>query len=259
MDIGGLAGAWRSTGTGINNRGEVAGNSLFGVESHGFVYSNGTLKDIGTLGGTTEARDINDEGQVTGNSSLSGGSSLGGSHAFIYSNGVMTDLGTLGGLYSSGNAINDRGEVTGDATLTSTSGFLDAHAFLYSAGIMKDLGTLGGYSVGLGLNNAGQVVGKSIRSGLGGRAVLFADGLVMDLNQQLTSPIPGIVLTAATGINDRGQIIARGSSPLGEAYDRAYLLSPVPIPEPSALLLVSGGSSLGWILLRFGLIRRTPH
>ena len=55
------------------------------------------------------------------------------------------------------------------------------------------------------------------------RAVLFTDGLVVDLNQELMNPIPGIVLTAAMGINDRGQIIARGSSPLGEAYDQGLL------------------------------------
>jgi uncharacterized membrane protein len=85
-------------------------------------------------GGYTVGLAINNNGQVTGYSSIAktilsggccGGCYPGGphnpctthpTHAFLWSNGTMTDLGTLGGNYSQGLSINLSGQVVGSAS-----------------------------------------------------------------------------------------------------------------------------------------------
>ncbi len=64
-------------------------------ERHAFLYSKGTMTDLGVLPGGTESIGwgINKAGQVAGWVFKSSGEA----RAFLYSNGTMTDLGTLGG------------------------------------------------------------------------------------------------------------------------------------------------------------------
>jgi len=151
-------------------------------------------------------------GQVTGWADVDG---HGNHHAFLYSDGQMRDLGTLGGAQSEGRAINDAGQVTGWAW-TADDG---EHAFLYHDGQMQDLATFpNGPSNGLGINNEGQVVGM-----LAAHAFLYTDGQMLDLNT-LISLNRGMTLTAATAINDRGQIVVTDGN-------HAYLLTPVPIHD----------------------------
>jgi probable HAF family extracellular repeat protein len=60
---------------------------------HAFVYSDGAMQDLGTLGGTLSGGlAINASGQVTGWSFIAGSKAY---HAFLYSNGHMTDLNSL--------------------------------------------------------------------------------------------------------------------------------------------------------------------
>ena len=147
----------------LNERGQVTGyaptgstNHFFRPLLHAFLYSNGALTDLGTLGGTDSfGTAINERGQVTGYASTAQNAEF-PVHAFLYSNGALTDLGTLGGTESFGTAINERGQVTGMAA-TGRNG---THAFLYSNGAMTDLGTLGGaFSNGLAINERGHVTG----------------------------------------------------------------------------------------------------
>src|SRR5580704_13845737 len=95
-DLGTLPGMPSSEGGGINGIGQAVGTSFTDSCSgtycgEAFLYSNGTMQGLGTLGGTSSsAAAINASGQVTGSSALSDGSE----HAFLYSNGTMQDLGT---------------------------------------------------------------------------------------------------------------------------------------------------------------------
>ena len=145
----------------INNSGQVAGESS--APSHqmsdpAFLYSNGQLINIGTLGGEYgQPRGINTSGQIAGYSTLATGSY----RAFIYTGGQMTDIGTLGADYSVAYALNDSGQVVGNS---AHLGGQD-HAFFYSNGEMTDLGTLGGdTSNAYGINNLGIIVGYSYNS-----------------------------------------------------------------------------------------------
>ncbi len=209
VDLGTLGGT-NSIGYAVNNKGQVAGDSyLSNGRTRAFLYANGIMTNLGTLGGEYSGAShytskyvfmgVNDNGQVSGTSLTSSGHE----HAFLYQNGTMIDLGTLGGPDSNGNAINENGQVTGWADRPD-----GIHAFLYSDGVMKDLGTLGGYaSVGYGISDDGKVVGSSIAAdGAHYHAFLYANGVMTDLGT-----LPGSSGSEAYGISPNGRLVT-GSS-----------------------------------------------
>ncbi len=68
---------------------------------------------------------------------------------------------------------------------------------------MADLGTLDGtfYSVAIGINAAGQVVGRSFAGGGAHHAFLYSGGVMSDLGTL------GGTFGEASGINDAGQVV----------------------------------------------------
>jgi probable HAF family extracellular repeat protein len=139
---------------------------------HAFLYSNGTMTDLGTPPGCTGsygASGTNANGQVVGYADTSSGS-VSASHAFLYSNGAITDLGTLaGGSNSFATGINSSGQVVGYAD--TSSGIGTYHAFLYSNGPIVDLNALISPASGWTLygaeaiNDSGEIVGYGIDTG----------------------------------------------------------------------------------------------
>ncbi len=208
---------------GINDRGDIVGLH----EYHAFYRHNGRLVDLGTLshvpaGNRSHADGLNERGQVVGVSSVGNSGAL-YSHATLWrqrgNNWRATDLKTLPGYVNSeAHAINNPGQIVGEATLDEPGkpGQIWGHAFLWSQGRMSALPGAG-ESTALAINDKGQIVGAA-----DGRAALWQDGRVYDLNA-LTAPASGWILTAATGINSRGQIVANGTLH-GQA--RAFLLTP---------------------------------
>jgi probable HAF family extracellular repeat protein len=166
---------------------------------HAFLWEAGTMKDLGTLGGTTSsARAIDDDGVIFGLSAIASGEShvfrwekgamkdlglaptgigamsptgrivgaltAGGSHAYVWEAGTTRDLGTLGGANSSANAMNAAGQVAGESTTANGQ----THAFLWSDGVMRDLGTLGGVSSrALTVSPSGMMVAGASRTASG--------------------------------------------------------------------------------------------
>src|SRR5260370_20526945 len=186
-----------------------------------FLWEDGKMVDLGTLGGTCGAPGaVNSRGQVVGQSNLAGDTET---HAFLWDKGTLIDLGTLGGSFGTANWINDAGEVVGGAT---TAGDLVIHAFFWSRGVKADLGTVDGYdcSVAFGINADGQVVGQLFTCGqAGAHAFLWENGHMIDLNV-FVPPGLGLTLEDAERINDRGEIF--GNAPLPNATFRPFLLIP---------------------------------
>ena len=167
-----LPGGYATYAYGINNSGQVVGYAATQTAYSAFLYSNGSMTDLGILPSESGihpgqsgcyAYGINDAGQIVGSSTTYDSYEVTTQHAFLYSNGSMTSLGTLPGwsVGSLANAINESGQVVGWSYKYSPGTGYDPqpHAFLYSNGSMTDLGTLGGeLSYAYALNNSGQVV-----------------------------------------------------------------------------------------------------
>lgn len=145
--LGTLDGSMWAIAAEINSSGTIVGSSGYSYYSgesdptHAFVYSQGSMTDIGSLGGaSSRANAINDSGVVVG-MSQTGLNPFGAYHAFSYSNGTMSDLGTLSAGGSSGaNAINGSGMIVGSATNEGGQQI----AAVFSGGAVTDLNTVTG-------------------------------------------------------------------------------------------------------------------
>ena len=91
----------------VNDRGQVAGWSLLdstpnpatGIPTqHPFLWQNGVMKDLGTIGGTAvfEINNLNRRGQVVGGMNVAGDQSF---HPFLWDGQSLRDLGTPGGKF----------------------------------------------------------------------------------------------------------------------------------------------------------------
>src|SRR5688500_15999818 len=166
----------------INDRGHVVGWIQSSDDIYGFVWKNGEITPLDTLGGVySSGNGINNLGEIVGSAITVEGYS----HAVIWKNGSITDLGTLGGDTSEAEDINENSQVVGSSRIANA---FYHHAFLWEKDIMIDLGTLGGQeSYAYGINERGQVVGKSQTADGIFHAFLWQDGVIDRKSTRLNS------------------------------------------------------------------------
>jgi probable HAF family extracellular repeat protein len=184
-----------------------------------------------SLGGTSAAgTSINELGLVAGYSNVEGDTAR---HATAWLYGLTFDLGTLGGPNSAvlWPVKNDKGVIAGIAETDeldplgedwSCSNFFPGapsghtcRGFVWERGVMKALPTFGGNNgFAAGANNSGQIVGwaenafhdptRNAPQVLQFRAALWEP---RRNEMEELPPLPGDTTSAATAINDRGQVV----------------------------------------------------
>jgi probable HAF family extracellular repeat protein len=187
-----------------------------------------------SIGGTrSQGNSVNNRGWVAGFSRLAGEQSR---RAALWQDGLITDLGTLGGPNSSvaWPVKNNRGIIVGISQTAepeplgerwSCSAFFSIPndvgykclGFVWERGVMRALPTLGGNNgFAAGVNSRGQVVGwaeNTVRDStcvapqvLQFKAVIWEPGRDHTEIEELPL-IPGDTSSAATAINNRGQVV----------------------------------------------------
>jgi probable HAF family extracellular repeat protein len=218
INLGTLPGGQDSFAQDINNDGEVAGNSSngtsdpfsffgWGSQTRAFVWHNGAITDLGTLGGPDAVQIAqNAQGQIDGasytNSTPNDVTGIPTMDPYLWDNGHMRDLGTLGGAFGfpADMGLNNQGEVVGVSDLP---GDQVNHPFLWNGGRMIDLGTLGGDNGSAnGINDAGVVVGSAdLPSGT-------HDGFVWKNGEiRALPPVDGAACSNAFSVNSRDEVV----------------------------------------------------
>ncbi|HVO81049.1 MAG TPA: hypothetical protein VMT28_09970 [Terriglobales bacterium] len=266
-DLGTLpSGGYESFATAVNSRGRVVGAALNTVpddfsmlgpgflttQTRAFLWQNGTMQDLGTLGTGTDAmaQFINERGQVVGWSYTSSAPNTScplflplalGSFIWDEKNG-MRDLGSLGGTCAVATGVNDQGIVIGD----NVDDNMIERGFLWHNGSIQDLGgTIGGsQTTAEAINQAGQVVGIATLAGeVSFHTTLWKHvGQITDLGAVDQDPC-----SFPSAINSKTQIV--GASLPGCAFDnnsRAFLWQNGSMLDLNALISPGASLHLQW-------------
>jgi len=241
VDLGTFGGI-SAVGVQVNYLDQVTGTyNLSDGTTRAFFSQRHGSTDLGSLGGSfIYSFDLNRYGVITGQSDISNNPdptfAIPPFHGFQWNNGVLTDFGSIfDSNFNYGNAINNSGVIAGSA---DTAGDAGAHAILWNQGSIQDLtpSTIPLAAWALGINNQGDAVGAWGSVDLNPadgppvntmlcpcQAVLWHNGLTIVLNQVVPS---GWDLLLGLGINDRGEILARGQFNNGRSI--LVLLKPLP-------------------------------
>jgi probable HAF family extracellular repeat protein len=274
IDLGTLPeGGNESGAVAVNNAGQVTGWAIntvrdrmsmsvasfvyyfyegpFAYQMRTFVWQNGVMEDIGTLGGPDALpMGMNELGQVIGISyTNSTANSYNGCNPgvppitptqdpFIWEKGIgMTDLGSLGGTCGYAMGINNKGQVAGFSNL---AGDQFGQAFLWDrANGMVNLGSLGGgQAAAYAINDAGEVVGGSVP----GDGATWPHAFLWKGSLQDLGVLAGDNCSWSYWVNASGQIVGNGGT---DCEGRGFLWeNSGPMVDLNSLVISTGGFSV---------------
>ena len=219
----------------VNDSGQIIGISFLNTppmppfnqpQDDAFLWSAGTMTDLGTLGGSFSApSSINRSGQVSV-ISLDATNSV--YQSFLWSNGTKTVLNSLGGSYVFALMLNDAATVVG---WNSDAADNNVIATMWSpSGNGQSLGTIGTDtgSIAFGINNKGTIVGGSGVISLTTQtsyvhAFVWKNGQMLDLNTLIPAG-SSLTLNVAYTINNAGIIAGLGTDKKGQTHP--FVLEP---------------------------------
>jgi len=150
-----------SSGNAINDKGVVVGGAqvTFGV-THAYAWQNGTMTDLGTLGGNISvATDVNSHGVIVGQSSDASNVL----RAFVYDRGSMQPVCGISQA-SDAQAINDHGAIVGN--IGSFKGYLCDGGVLTVLNDIPEVQAAGWRQVfPFDINDRGWIVGWGFKTG----------------------------------------------------------------------------------------------
>lgn len=195
-DLGILPGGAYSYAYDINDAGQVMGYANVGWDAAAFFWENGTMIDIGDLGGYaqrwTEPRAMNGSGWIVGES-LTPANRY---EPFVWTpEGGMLSLARDGDQNGTGFDVNDAGQVVGFVYI----GWAE-HAFLWEDGERKALDGVSARAVAV--NNRGDAVGMA-RFGTETHPVWWPYGQDTPVDLGTLGGTYG----EATDVNDAGQVV----------------------------------------------------
>lgn len=261
QELGMRTGQDEGSATAINNLGQIVGRTMKNSSNSRATLwdADGTWREIlsGQSGiSSSNAADINDQGQVVGNIAVS---ALSAWHAFVWdSTHGMLDLGLpYDTQWSEARAISETGIVAG--SVKTDDGWRATIWQETAAGWQAtSLGVFNGgtYSYAYDVNSQGQVIG----SGSNGAFIWDATNGMRRMNDL----IDGWYIYSPAGINDQGQIAALAWDEVNGGY-HAILATPhldsgpSAVPEPSTLIALAGMACIALLRLRPLANRRANH
>ena len=232
----------------INNRGQIVGISETAVQDSGCpaskpgkiispaFWEKGEVRALPTVDGDPDGfvQGMNDQGQAVGFSGTCTGiatSPVSAIHAVLWENDTAFELKGLGG--QTGNAayaINDHGQAVG--FVSSADGSTIVPSIWHDRGLTT-LPILPGDDAAFatGINNRGQVVGSTFKSGDWSHGFIGQDGVVTDLNT-LIPEHSNLFIVAASNINERGQISGMAQVLTGPNAGKIHAILLTPVNEP---------------------------
>jgi hypothetical protein len=210
-----------TTGYGINNRGDIAGDYLDASNvRRGFVrFSNGSFSapivEPNDTANFTRGRGINNARTIDGDFFNTADNSY---HGYILSGGIFTQFDIGAGLSTDLYGINDSGNFVGAYGSTTQP----TQAFVNLAGTTTVITIPGAYDAGASaINNLNVVAGTYSTNG-----GLLQHGFVRVSGGSLLFPIDfaGATITVLNGINDRGWIVGRYD--FADNIDHGFFLKP---------------------------------
>ncbi len=249
-NLGKLGGRW-ATAYDVNARGMVVGDAELEDEQadRAFLWVDGRMQDLGTLGGAlSAARAIDDGGRVVGWSLTASGRQ----HATLWHDGRTIDLNDLIGPQretwelTHAGAINRRGQVVGNGRYRE-DGRDYIRGFILDLADPENLRQLppmeGDDETRVtGLNDKGLVVGTSDT-----RGVLWDGDQIIDLGEIGEHPAKPVA------INNTGHVVGHFTS--GSHETHAFLwtreagmvdLGTFGGPQSAATAILDDGTILGW-------------